>query len=239
MVDVAHDGHDRGAQLQVSFFIFGAVCAEFDIGLENALEGMAEFVDDQFRGVCVDGLVAGRHDAHFHELLDDVAETLRHAVGEFLNGDDFRDNDFAELLDLLLLSGSLLAHAFAGAALCRHTGCAGVAVAADSFIDDLMDGQLAAVAALIVTTRAARAFLAEGVGGFFCICVNDSASIKVNLAACRLLVGGRRDDGSGVRRGLVACCAVRFRACGFQLPVMQRQESDAGASASLLQLPDF
>ena len=64
---------------------------------------------------------------------------------------------------------------------------------ADCFVNDLMDGQLAAIAALIVATRAAGTFFAESVGRFFRIRINDSAAIKINLAARRLFVGGRSD----------------------------------------------
>src|SRR6185312_12879773 len=59
------------------------------------------FRDQQFGGVGVDGLVDGRHHAHTHQRLDDVARPLGHAVGEFLDRDAFGHHDVAQHLGRL------------------------------------------------------------------------------------------------------------------------------------------
>jgi hypothetical protein len=60
-----------------------------DVGVGHALHLVAEFLDDQFGGVGVDGLVLGDHHAVLHQRLDHVGHTLGHAVGKFGHDDGF------------------------------------------------------------------------------------------------------------------------------------------------------
>jgi hypothetical protein len=59
-----------------------AVDHVFHVGVGHALYAVAEFLDDQFGGVGVDGLVLRDHHAVLHQRLDHVGHTLGHAVGE-------------------------------------------------------------------------------------------------------------------------------------------------------------
>ena len=58
-----------------------------DVGLGDAHHLVAELLDDQRRGVGVDGLVLRRHDAVLHQRLDHGGDALGHAVGQLLHGD--------------------------------------------------------------------------------------------------------------------------------------------------------
>ena len=105
VVDVAHDGHDRGARLErrrrrpprrgppwsprpalPSPSASVPVRASGD-GLGHLV---AELAGDQRRGVAVDQLVDGREDAALDELADDVGRVDRQQVGELLDGDGRR-----------------------------------------------------------------------------------------------------------------------------------------------------
>ena len=58
-----------------------------DVGFRDAADPVAELLDDQRRGVGVDGLVLRRHDAVLHQRLHHGGDALGHAVGELLDGD--------------------------------------------------------------------------------------------------------------------------------------------------------
>ena len=87
VVDVAHDGHHRRPRPQILGPVLDALEADLDVGLADPLGLMAELGDQQLRGVGVERLVDGRHDAHLHQLLDDIGAAHRHAVGELGHGD--------------------------------------------------------------------------------------------------------------------------------------------------------
>ena len=91
VVDVAHDGDDGRARLQVLTAFLGTDEAFLDVGFGDALRRMAEFLDDQLGAVGVDHIVDLVHRALLHEEADDVDGLLRHAVGEVLDRDDLRD----------------------------------------------------------------------------------------------------------------------------------------------------
>ena len=129
VVDMAHDGDDRRARLQ-GRRIFGAVAAEqtfLDVGFGDALDGVAELLRDQLRGIGIDHVVDGRHVALLHQQADDVHAALRHAVREFLNGDGFRNRHFAHKLFLRLIAG--MAFEPLGAATERGDGTLALVVA--------------------------------------------------------------------------------------------------------------
>ncbi len=69
----------------------GVEQAFFDVGFGDALDGVAEFLGDQLRGVGVDHVVDRRHLALLHQHADHVDGALGHAVGEFLDRDRFRN----------------------------------------------------------------------------------------------------------------------------------------------------
>src|SRR5690606_5623173 len=64
-------------------------------GLGDTLYRVAQFLGDELGGIAVDHIGDLQHDALFHQDLDDIHRALRHAVREFLDGDDFRDHDLA------------------------------------------------------------------------------------------------------------------------------------------------
>ena len=98
VVDVAHDGDDGSARGERIVAVFAAGKPLLDVGLGNALHRVAELLGEQLRGIGVDDVVDGVHLALTHQELDDVDGTLRHAVGEFLDGDGLRDDDLARTL---------------------------------------------------------------------------------------------------------------------------------------------
>ena len=66
-----------------------------NVGFGDALDGVAHFLGDQLRGVGVDHIGDLVHLAGLHQQANDVDGPLRHAVGEFLNGDRLRQDDLA------------------------------------------------------------------------------------------------------------------------------------------------
>ena len=64
VVDMAHDGDHRRARQQFGVGVGGAVQAQLDVVLGDALRAVAEFLHHQFGGVGVQGLGDGRHHAH-------------------------------------------------------------------------------------------------------------------------------------------------------------------------------
>ena len=77
--------------------------AFLDVGFGDALDGMAHFLGDQLRGVGVEHVGQRHHLALPHQKLDDVDGALRHAAGEFLDGDRLGQHDLARDLFLLVL----------------------------------------------------------------------------------------------------------------------------------------
>ena len=86
MVDVAHNGDDRWAILEVFVVVFNSLNHVFHVGVRNTDDLVAEFFDDQFGCIGVNRLVLSRHDAVGHERLYHVGNTFRHPVGQFLHG---------------------------------------------------------------------------------------------------------------------------------------------------------
>ena len=69
MVDVAHDGDDRRTRLErlVRVDVHGRV--DIDVAFRHARDVVAEFLDQQLRGVLVDRLIDGDHHAHVEQRL--------------------------------------------------------------------------------------------------------------------------------------------------------------------------
>ncbi len=89
--------------------------ALFDVGFGDAPHGVAEFLGDELGGVGVDRVGDLRHVALLHEDADDVDAALRHAVGEFLDGDGLWNDHFADNL-FFRLGVAMAAHALDAAA---------------------------------------------------------------------------------------------------------------------------
>ena len=77
VVDVAHDGDDRGARLQARRIVGRIEHAFFDVGLGDAAHGMAEFLGDQLGGIGVDRVGDLRHVALLHQNADHVDARVR------------------------------------------------------------------------------------------------------------------------------------------------------------------
>ena len=117
VVDMAHDGDDRRARLQLLGGI-GVARQAFDhVRFRHALDAVAHFLGDDLRRVGIDHVVDRVHLPLLHQELDDVDGAFGHAVGEFLDGDRFRNDDFARhLLGRHLEALRLLLQAFGAAA---------------------------------------------------------------------------------------------------------------------------
>ena len=110
VVDMAHDGHDRRPRHERRRIVGGVEQAFFHIRLGDAAHRVAELLGEQLRGIGIDGVGDLRHVTLLHQDLDDVDRAFRHAVREFLDGDGFRDGDFAHEL-FLLLAVAMTGHA--------------------------------------------------------------------------------------------------------------------------------
>ena len=156
VVDMAHDGHDRGSGHEVLVLVVGRLDRILDIGFRDTGDLVAEFLDDQLGSVLVDGLVLGRHDAVGHQGLDHVGHALGHAIGKLLDGDRLGHNDIAH--DLLALDRA--AHHLALLALLAPAHRSQRALPpAIRIVQCLVDGQLARAAPAIVAAPAGRGLL--------------------------------------------------------------------------------
>ena len=161
VVDVAHDGHDRGAGL-AGFGVVGlGQEAGLDVGFRHALDAHAVFLGHQFGGVGIDHVVDLHHQALTHQEFDDVDAAHGHAVGQFADGDGVGNDDLARTVRRIGRAAlALFTLAFAGAA---HRGqrahpLGGVLVSTGHGLD----GQ-AAFTALGFAARAADGLARTGV----------------------------------------------------------------------------
>ena len=117
VVDVTHDGDDRGARLQCLLGIGLADKAFLDVLFGNALHRVPELRCDQLRGIGVDHIVDLQHLSLLHQELDDVHGALGHAVGELLDCDRLWQLNLTLDLHALLLAcqGPAVSDARAGA----------------------------------------------------------------------------------------------------------------------------
>ena len=90
VIDVAHDGDDRGARLQVCRIVGHVEHALFDIRLGNAPHAMSKLLGDELGGVGVDRIGDLRHVTLLHQDADHVDRALGHAIGQLLDRDRFR-----------------------------------------------------------------------------------------------------------------------------------------------------
>ena len=146
VVDMAHDGHHRRARLQRFGRVHVRFALDVDIGFGDAIDAVAEFLDQQLGGVLVDRLGDRDGRSHLEQRLDEVGAALAHALGELLDGDRFGNVDVAILLGgrAGLLMGALFL--LAGAA--KRGEAAGAAVVFAG--EGAGNGQLAGMAAFVV-----------------------------------------------------------------------------------------
>ena len=191
VVDVAHDRDDRRARQQGVVGILHGVDDLLDVGIGHADSLVAEFLDHQFGGVGVDGLVHRDHHAHLHERLDHVGRAFGHPVGKFRDHDGFRQLHVAHLLfGLVTQAQRLLSGLFLLALDGSHA-----ALTATFVRDRVRQGQLARAAAFVAralcTTVGAVVLLAVGLA-------RREARFRASRAACILGRGrGRRSSAVG------------------------------------------
>ena len=184
VIDVAHDGDDGRTRLDVGGIFHLVEQTFFHVGFRHALDGVAEFFGDQLGGVGVDHVGDLDHLALLHQHPDHVHGALGHAVGELLDGDRFRNDDFADQLFLRLVRLVTL----------EALGTA--AERGDRTLADVAGGQSG-------DQRQAAALLGRGrLGGGFRR--NDgarsAAGTPADLARTFILVGGVGGDARRTRR---------------------------------------
>src|SRR5690606_35003188 len=204
VVDVAHDGHDRRAQLAGIGVVGLGDEAFLDVGFGHALDRHAVFLGHQFGGVGIDHVVDLHHQALTHQELDDVDAAHGHAVGQFADGDGVGNDHFTRTVGRFgRAAAALFLLAFASAA---HRGqrahaLDGVLVASRHRVD----GQ-AAFAALGLAARAADGLARRIVGETLVAVVLATARTGEAAAGAagtghlglgRGLVGGRTRAGTG------------------------------------------
>ena len=117
MVDMAHDGHDRGARFQILRIIFATFQTDLDIRLRNALHCVAEFLGNQFCGVRIDNVISAQHFALLDHEFHDVTDALIHPPGKVLQRDRFWQGHLdGDLFALVVSAGAALTFAFTGTA---------------------------------------------------------------------------------------------------------------------------
>ena len=102
MVNVTHDGDDGRTWLKIFFCIFDFVDNILNIRIRNSNNFVAEFFDNQFCGICINGLVLCDHHAHFHQRFYNLGNAFSHPVSKFRNYNRFRNLHFANNLFALL-----------------------------------------------------------------------------------------------------------------------------------------
>src|SRR6516225_1819891 len=90
VIDVAHDGDHRRTRLELRFRL-RALQIRLDLVLLEDLRRVAHLLDHEHRGVLIDRLIDGCHDAHVHEHLDDLGRLDRHLLRELGDRDRLAD----------------------------------------------------------------------------------------------------------------------------------------------------
>ena len=163
MIDVAHDRHHRRARLQrLGGIDVVGVSMSTSLSLTRLMLWPNSVTSSSAVSWSMVWVTRDRH-AHLEQGLDQVGAALGHAVGEFLDGDRFGNDDVADLLGggpgflvvaLFLFAGAAQRGQAAGAAVVLARQGAG-------------DGQLAALAAIVAAARPgapARGAWAAGAG---------------------------------------------------------------------------
>ncbi len=170
VVDVTHDGHDRRTRHHRSGIVLDIENAGFNVRFRDALDGMTEFRRDEFGKVGVDDVARLHHLAFLHQVLDDVDGAFGHALRQFLNGDGFRQDDFAH--DLF---ARFLHLAAAELLLAAAHGGHGAATLRTVFVERRVQRQLALTAA-IVSLRTGRNLGRSGTRDLAARCTGTGAT---------------------------------------------------------------
>jgi hypothetical protein len=162
--------------------------AQFDVGFRDAADGVAEFTGDQLGQIGVDDVARLHHLAFLHQVLDHVDRAFGHALREFLDGDGFRQGDFAGNL-LARLLRHRAAHLFLAAAHRRQRAATRIAV----IVESSGQRQLAA-AAIFFCLRTGRLgrFRTRDLGAGPCRATGTGSATR---AGGSFLGGGHRDGG--------------------------------------------
>ena len=95
VVDVAHDGHDRGTRMQFGGARFGSLQILLELVLLQNLGRVTHLLGHEYRSVLVDRLIDRGHHAHAEHHLDDFGGLDRHFLRQFLRRDRLADHHFA------------------------------------------------------------------------------------------------------------------------------------------------
>ena len=106
VVNVTHDGHDRGTGLEIGGIIRLAFKAHFHVGLRHTLDRVAHILGDELGGIGVQHVVDLHHLALLHQQTDHVHRALGHTVGQFLHSDCVGNGHLAMHLHLLGRAGA-------------------------------------------------------------------------------------------------------------------------------------
>ena len=151
VIDMAHDGNHRRTRPERFFRVLIGGRLNVDIAFGNTLDIVAEFLDQQFRGILVDRLVDGDHHAHVEQRLDQFGTLFGHAVGEFLDGDCLGHDHVAHLLFArAIITAATMRAAFLFARTLERGQTARTAPLV--FVQRTIDGQLATAPLVVGTT---------------------------------------------------------------------------------------
>jgi hypothetical protein len=199
VVDVAHDGDHRRPRYHLAALVLDIEDAQFDVGFRDAADGVTEFTGNQLGQIGVDDVARLHHLAFLHQVLDHVDRAFGHTLREFLDGDGFRQGDFAGNL-LARLLRHRAAHLFLTAAHRRQRAATRIAV----IVESSGQRQLAA-AAIFFCLRTGRLgrFGTRDLGAGPCRATGTGSATRaggsflfrgIATAAARGLLGGRRNS---------------------------------------------
>ena len=225
MIDVTHDRDDRRTR-DLLALRFTHVRDQLALGVVGigTHRNVAEFFDGQRRGVVIDRLGDGRHDAHLEQRLDHVAALHRELLREVGHGDRVADRDFA-----LHRRGRTFEAVRATAAARR--GAAATLRAATLRLAARVAG---AATGAIGGTEVQLAGEARGL-----VVVLDATDHRVRTAVALLGAGGRIAIVGTRRRGRLVAVTMRCRSAADRLGSFRRRRRRGGRGSLLAQALGF
>ena len=176
VIDVPHDGDDRRAILERLRVVLDLRDQRRVDIRRQFLRRHAELCRDEGCCIVVDLLIDARHDAHQHELLDDVRRRVAHLGREILDGNRLRQLDVLRTCNLCLHHGC-------------GSGCAPLAPLACAAAAALRLPQICTLLAVTARTSARIAAAVAACG------IVAPASTAASAALVAPLGLGRRRDG--------------------------------------------
>src|SRR6056297_753339 len=210
-IDVTHDRDDRWARFQILGIVLDLLDHVLDVRVRHACHAVAEFLDDQFRSIRINGLILCDHDTALHQRLDHIGDALCHSIGQFGHGDCLGQLHVAhDLLAVLRSAHGFLARALLLALHCGH----GFLPSAFTARKRLIQGQLAGTAVPAVVAGAAAAALIVTRVPFRCAA---RRFVLLGLVGtCRIVaLGHSRFRRSFCRLGGFACLALFILGLGL------------------------